>query len=113
MTINAARALGLAHEVGSIEAGKAADLCVWRVGELSELGYWIGMPGPERRIFGGGVMPYSDRRAKPSRARGLCLTTIAMAMLLLRSCIIAIHHWRLIFQPSSQRSSDRSLRLKH
>ena len=53
MTINAARALGLAHEVGSIEAGKAADLCVWRVGELSELAYWIGMPGPERRIFGG------------------------------------------------------------
>ncbi len=53
MTINAARALGLAFEVGSIEAGKAADLCVWRVNELSELGYWIGMPGPERRIFGG------------------------------------------------------------
>ena len=53
MTINAARALGLAHEVGTIEAGKAADLCVWRVSELSELGYWVGMPGPERRIFAG------------------------------------------------------------
>jgi len=53
MTINAARALGLAHEVGTIEAGKAADLCVWRVNELSELGYWIGLPGPERRIFAG------------------------------------------------------------
>jgi imidazolonepropionase len=53
MTINAARALGLAHEVGSVEAGKAADLCAWRVDDLSELGYWIGMPGPERRIFGG------------------------------------------------------------
>lgn len=53
MTINAARALGLAHEVGSIAAGKAADLCVWRIENLSELGYWIGLPGPERRMFGG------------------------------------------------------------
>jgi imidazolonepropionase len=53
MTINAARALGLAHEVGSIAAGKAADLCVWRIESLAELGYWIGLPGPERRIYAG------------------------------------------------------------
>jgi imidazolonepropionase len=53
MTINAARALGLAHSVGSIAAGKQADLCVWQIDSLSELGYWIGLPGPERRIFGG------------------------------------------------------------
>lgn len=53
MTINAARALGLAHAVGSIASGKQADLCVWRIETLAELGYWIGLPGPERRIFGG------------------------------------------------------------
>jgi imidazolonepropionase len=53
MTINAARALGLAREIGSIAAGKAADLCVWRVESLAELGYWVGLPGPERRIFNG------------------------------------------------------------
>jgi imidazolonepropionase len=53
MTINAARALGLAHETGSIAAGKAADLCVWRIESLAELGYWVGLPGPERRIFRG------------------------------------------------------------
>jgi imidazolonepropionase len=53
MTINAARALGIAHSVGSIAAGKQADLCVWRIETLAELGYWVGLPGPERRIFGG------------------------------------------------------------
>jgi imidazolonepropionase len=53
MTINAARALGLAHTVGSIAAGKQADLCAWRIESLAELGYWVGLPGPERRIFNG------------------------------------------------------------
>ena len=53
MTINAARALGLAHSIGSIAAGKQADLCVWCVESLAELGYWVGLPGPERRIFAG------------------------------------------------------------
>src|SRR3954452_4697437 len=53
MTVNAARALGLAHSIGSVAAGKQADLCVWHIESLAELGYWIGLPGPERRIFGG------------------------------------------------------------
>jgi imidazolonepropionase len=53
MTANAARALGLAHSIGSIATGKQADLCVWRIESLAELGYWVGLPGPERRIFNG------------------------------------------------------------
>jgi imidazolonepropionase len=53
MTINAARALGLAHSIGSVAAGKQADLAVWRIENIAELGYWIGLPGPERRIFNG------------------------------------------------------------
>jgi len=52
MTVNAARALGLAHDVGSIAAGKAADLAVWRIADPAELGYWVGLM-PERRIYAG------------------------------------------------------------
>src|SRR5688500_7132640 len=53
MTVHAARALGLESDLGSIAPRKAADLAVWRVESLAELGYWIGLPGPERRIFAG------------------------------------------------------------
>ena len=53
MTREAARALGLEAEIGTISAGKAADLCVWRIDRPAELAYWIGLPGPERRIFAG------------------------------------------------------------
>ncbi|MGZ8311367.1 MAG: imidazolonepropionase [Allosphingosinicella sp.] len=53
MTRNAAAALGLQDEIGTISAGKAADLCVWRIGRPAELCYWIGLPGPERRLFAG------------------------------------------------------------
>jgi imidazolonepropionase len=53
MTRNAAKALGLEREVGILAAGKAADLCVWRVERPAELAYWIGLPGPEKRIVAG------------------------------------------------------------
>jgi imidazolonepropionase len=53
MTRAGAKALGLQDECGTISAGKAADLCVWRIGRPAELCYWIGLAGPERRIVAG------------------------------------------------------------
>ena len=53
MTRKRRAALGLQDEIGTISAGKAADLCVWRIGRPAELCYWIGLPGPERRIVAG------------------------------------------------------------
>ena len=40
VTINAAQALGLAEEIGSLEAGKQADLVVWNVPSSRQIPYW-------------------------------------------------------------------------
>lgn len=53
MTRCAAKALGREAEIGTITVGKVADLCVWAVDRPAELAYWIGLPGPVRRIVAG------------------------------------------------------------
>ena len=40
VTINAALALGLAEEIGSLEGGKQADLVVWNVPTTRQIPYW-------------------------------------------------------------------------
>jgi imidazolonepropionase len=40
VTINAAQALGLADEIGSLEAGKQADLVIWNVPTSRQIPYW-------------------------------------------------------------------------
>lgn len=43
-TREAARALGLLDQIGTVEPGKVADLAVWNVTRPAELAYWLGKP---------------------------------------------------------------------
>ncbi|WP_370236408.1 imidazolonepropionase [Brevundimonas sp.] len=52
-TRHAARALGIADQVGTLEVGKAADLAVWDVTRPAELSYWLGKPLLYRRYHRG------------------------------------------------------------
>jgi imidazolonepropionase len=40
VTINAAAALGIADETGSIESGRLADLAIWAVPSHRQIPYW-------------------------------------------------------------------------
>lgn len=42
VTLNAAAAVGLAQELGSLEPGKRADLVVWDAQSFREIPYWMG-----------------------------------------------------------------------
>jgi imidazolonepropionase len=42
VTVNAAYALGLGENAGSLEVGRAADLVIWRVPDVAQLPYWVG-----------------------------------------------------------------------
>ncbi|MBJ7437415.1 MAG: imidazolonepropionase [Sphingopyxis sp.] len=53
VTVNAAAALGLGAEIGTLEAGKACDLAIWDVTDPAELVYRIGFNPLHQRIKDG------------------------------------------------------------
>ena len=53
VTREAARALGLLSETGTLEAGKSADLAIWDIGSPAELVYRIGFNPLHRRVWRG------------------------------------------------------------
>lgn len=52
-TRHAAKALGMADRIGTLEVGKAADLAVWDINRPGELCYWLGAPLLHRRYAAG------------------------------------------------------------
>ena len=53
VTVNGARALGLAGEIGTLEAGKACDLAIWSIADPAELVYRIGFNPLHARVKDG------------------------------------------------------------
>jgi imidazolonepropionase len=53
VTRNAARALGLADRIGTLEAGKACDLAIWGIERPAELVYRMGFNPLHARIWSG------------------------------------------------------------
>jgi imidazolonepropionase len=54
-TVNAARALGLQDQIGTLEVGKRADFALWDIARPAELAYAIGF-NPCQAVVNGGVM---------------------------------------------------------
>ena len=60
VTREAADALGMADECGTLERGKRADIAVWNVDSPAELAYRIGFNPLERRLYGLSEGPEGD-----------------------------------------------------
>jgi len=53
VTREASRALGMLDEIGTLEAGKRADLSIWEIERPADLVYRMGFNPLWKRVFGG------------------------------------------------------------
>jgi imidazolonepropionase len=53
VTVNAAAALGLSDEIGTLEAGKSCDLAIWDIDRPAELVYRMGLNPLHQRVWRG------------------------------------------------------------
>ena len=60
VTRNAARALGLSNERGTLEVGKRADIADWDIGHPRELTYWAGLNQLNRLYIEGSSVVQND-----------------------------------------------------
>ena len=56
VTVNAATALGLDTDRGTLQPGKRADFAVWDIAEPAELSYWSGRRPLSQRVIDGVVI---------------------------------------------------------
>lgn len=62
VTRNASRALGLAHDRGTLEAGKRADIAEWEIGHPRELTYWAGLNRLDNLMINGKPAMTTEKR---------------------------------------------------
>ncbi|WP_257280021.1 imidazolonepropionase [Endozoicomonas sp. ISHI1] len=60
VTINAARALGIADHYGSLEEDKVADFCLWDIDHPNELAYQLGHCPLQQRVIDGQITDIRD-----------------------------------------------------
>ena len=64
VTRNAARALGLTDETGTLEAGKSCDLAIWEIERPAQLVYRMGFNPLHRRGFARSMARHLSRRTR-------------------------------------------------
>lgn len=60
VTLNAAQALGLQKQRGSLEVGKMADLAIWNVNDKAALIYYLGAQPLQHLVKEGKMLAFMD-----------------------------------------------------